>query len=360
MKSIIYSVSVAGALVLAANANVAKAAELPTTHINMVGTSAGSPPWLIEEAFWKDIEKKTDGKLSASIQSMTELGIKGPEIFRLTKLGVINIAMSSLSYSSGDLAENDSLDPPGLVPDLSTMKKGVDSYRSTLDKIYEERLGLKLLGLWPLAAQVLWMGTPISGLADLKGKKIRVSGIAKADVVRALGAIPTTMPFAEVVPALQRGVIDGAITGTAAGNLAKWTEVTTHLYPLVFGWGIEAQAANLKWWNKLDPRAQKLIQEQMDDMSDIGWQQADVGTNNGIWCTVGDSRCDVKATAPKLLNQTKLTLVEVTEADIAKLKKTSLASAMPIFANRCGGACVDNWNAKLSKIYGVTLPIPTN
>jgi hypothetical protein len=32
------------------------------------------------------------------------------------------------------------------------------------------------------------------------------------------------MPFAEVVPALQRGVVDCAVTGTLSGNTAGWLD----------------------------------------------------------------------------------------------------------------------------------------
>ena len=358
MKTTLLGIGMSVAFIAATGTADAQSNDMPTTDLTIIGTSAGSPPWLIEEAYWKDIDEKTDGKLTATIQSMTQLGIKGPEAFDMARLGTANMVMSSLAYSSGSTVENSAVDLPGITPDLETMREVVDAYAPVLDEIYEERLGLKLLGMWPLAAQVFWMNVPIEGIEDLEGKRIRVSGVSTANLVEQLGGIPTTLPFAEVVPALQRGVIDGAITGTAAGNIAQWTDVTTHLFPLVVGWGMEAQVANLDWWNSLDPKVQDLIMHHIDEMAKIGWQQADVGTNNGIWCTVGDERCDVRVTAPKNLHKTDLTLVEVTPEDVSAVKKAAQESALVTFANRCGSECVAEWNERLSPILNVTLPEP--
>jgi len=56
--------------------------------------------------------------------------------------------------------------------------------------------------------------TPIRHIADFKGKKIRVfaSDFQKAAFER-LGATPVAMTLGDVLPALQQGTIDGALTG---------------------------------------------------------------------------------------------------------------------------------------------------
>jgi Bacterial extracellular solute-binding protein, family 7 len=52
---------------------------------------------------------------------------------------------------------------------------------------------------------------PINSPADLKGLKMRVQqGRVFADTVNGLGASAVPMPWGEVVPAAQQGVIDGA------------------------------------------------------------------------------------------------------------------------------------------------------
>jgi TRAP-type C4-dicarboxylate transport system substrate-binding protein len=56
--------------------------------------------------------------------------------------------------------------------------------------------------------------------ADMKGLKIRVSGKIEAKAIHALGAVPVTIPSAELPQALQRGVVDGCLMNpwTAQGR----------------------------------------------------------------------------------------------------------------------------------------------
>ena len=160
-----------------------------------------------------------------------------------------------------------------------------------------------------------------------------------ADFVGAIGAIPVSMAFGEVVPALQRHVIDCAVTGTVAGNLAKWTEVTTHVYPLVIGWGMHATIANEAWWDSIDPVTQAWLYAKVQEMVAVGWQQALIGTNQGLWCSTGDKRCKLNSVKPKAMTSAKLTLVPLTDADMKMAQNLIAKYALPKFAKRCGANC---------------------
>jgi len=67
-------------------------------------------------------------------------------------------------------------------------------------------------------------------VSDLKGRKVRVFNKTMSDFIQAVGGTTISMAFAEVVPALQRGVVDCAVTGTMSGFTAGWPEVTTHQF----------------------------------------------------------------------------------------------------------------------------------
>ena len=110
-----------------------------------------------------------------------------------------------------------------------------DAYTPVINDIMSNRIGVVMISLWPTVQQSVWCAVPIKGMADLKGKKIRVFAKTQADFLKAVGASPVTMAFSEVVPALQRKVVDCAVTGTLSGNIAKWPEVATHLYPINVG-----------------------------------------------------------------------------------------------------------------------------
>ena len=68
-------------------------------------------------------------------------------------------------------------------------------------------------------------------------------------LIEALGATPVTMSFKEVYPALQRGLVDCAITSPTSGNTGNWPEVTTHFLPLGISWSVNAHFINLDKWN---------------------------------------------------------------------------------------------------------------
>ena len=73
-----------------------------------------------------------------------------------------------------------------------------------------EHLKLNVVGflVFPMPTQPLgWFKKPIKDAAGLKGLKYRTVGLA-ADLYQAMGAKVTQLPGGEIVPALERGVID--------------------------------------------------------------------------------------------------------------------------------------------------------
>jgi TRAP-type mannitol/chloroaromatic compound transport system substrate-binding protein len=81
-----------------------------------------------------------------------------------------------------------------------------------LNEWYQKVLKLDVVSLPILAAgpQALgWFKQPINGWNDLKGFKFRIYGIG-ADVFKEAGMTVVVLPGAEILPAAERGVIDGA------------------------------------------------------------------------------------------------------------------------------------------------------
>jgi hypothetical protein len=243
----------------------------------------------------------------------------------------------------------------GLVQDTATLQKVIDAALPELDKMYRIRAQVVPMTFWPTGGQGFWCAVPISSIDDLKGKKIRVFSSSMAEFVEALGAVPVTMSFSEVVTGMQRKVIDCGITGLNTGNLAKWTDVATHQYPMIVGWSVIAMVANKKSWARLDPSVRDLLLKEANGWaSPRGWKQATESTQHGIWCSTGDSRCDVNVTSPRKMTLTHLTLVPVTEADNKTRLRLIQEVALPKFAKRCGKACTDWFNDTVGKVVGVT------
>jgi len=84
-------------------------------------------------------------------------------------------------------------------------KYGMPFYNELMQKI-----GLDVVGFFamPMPTQPLgWFKTPIKDASQLKGLKYRTVGLA-ADLMQELGCKVTQLPGGEIVPAMERGVID--------------------------------------------------------------------------------------------------------------------------------------------------------
>ena len=113
-----------------------------------------------------------------------------------------------------------------------------------MQKIMKERHGSHILSSFTWPEQNFYCKGDIKSVEDLKGKKIRVQGTSQADLAKALGASAVTIAFGEVVPALEKGVVDCGITGTMPAYKAKWPEVTNTLFRLPVGFTVGMWVVN--------------------------------------------------------------------------------------------------------------------
>ena len=79
---------------------------------------------------------------------------------------------------------------------------------------------------WVMPPQQLWLVKPVAGIDGLKNLKVRSWNREQADMMKLLGGSGVTITPAEVIPALQRGVVDGAFTAAVPALDWKFNEVT--------------------------------------------------------------------------------------------------------------------------------------
>jgi len=90
-----------------------------------------------------------------------------------------------------------------------------------------------------------------------------------------------------------------------------------------------------------------LLQKEIARLEDEIWKATDIETQQGIDCNIGKESCTMGTKA-------KMTLVPVSDADRALLKKVLSETVVPKWAARCPGDCVANWNSTVGKIVGIT------
>ena len=89
-----------------------------------------------------------------------------------------------------------------------------------LERLYESIGGNVVSFLsGPMPTQAFgWFKEPITKTEDLKGLKFRTNGLA-IDMFTAMGAAVNALPGGEIVPALDRGLLDGAEFNNASSDL---------------------------------------------------------------------------------------------------------------------------------------------
>jgi TRAP-type transport system periplasmic protein len=243
----------------------------------------------------------------------------------------------------------DGFDLPGAHTSMENVRRAAQALAPAANRELE-KLGVKMIATSPFPAQVFFCKKPVAGIADLKGLKVRVAGPAQSDFVNALGAQPVGIAFGEVYGALERGVVDCAVTGTGTANSSKWYEVTTHMYTLVASWGISGYLVNLAWWNKLDPQVREYLEKTFRDVEEAQWKLGMELTQDGIECNIGNAeRCKIFT----VLKDRRLVWVKASDADNARARQILTDVVLPNWVKRCGAQCGEAYNAAVAPISGV-------
>ncbi|MEL6480280.1 MAG: TRAP transporter substrate-binding protein [Pseudomonadota bacterium] len=339
--------SAATALALAATAAPAE------ETFSVVGSWSSLPLYNDYEApFWTtQLPEASGGNIAVEMTTFNQMGVKGGDVFRLLNDGVFDVGMTVADYTVGDAPELEGLDVPLIATDAATARKAVDAARPMVADIMENAFGAKMLAIAPYPPQIIFCKPEVSGLADLEGLKIRGSGRMTTKLLEALGAEGVNVGFSEVPGALQRGVVDCAITGSGSGYSAGWHEVSTHVMPLPLGgWDPVVTAMNLDRWNSLDAETQALIQKEIaEKFENPAWETAAASLETDLDCLTGRADCPMGDPA-------SMTLVPVTAEDEAKAREILVGTVLPDWAERAGGDWKDRWNASVGAATGVAIP----
>lgn len=330
-----------------ATAGQAIAADKPVT-IKAVGTWGNLTNYVKHEGpFWNDhISEATGGQIIGDIKPQTELGLKGFEIMRLVKNGVFDFAFGLPGYVAAENAIFEGADLSTLTQDIDTERKVADAYFPVLEKSFAEIYNAKLMMLYPFPSQTLWCNAEVNGMADLKGKKVRVYATTLGDFVEGVGGTSVTVSFAEVIPALEKGVVDCAITGTMSAYKANWHQVATHAYTLRVGWGLAFGAMNMDKWNSMTADQQATLTKEITALTDKMWAETATEDEIAISCITGGA-CDIGEPGA-------MKLVEPSAEDLAMRDTIATDVVLARWAERCGEECTATWNETVGPILGLT------
>ena len=123
MRKIFQSIiGVTSAGIIASSA--AWAAELPETYVVGVGLNANTVASYKDEVpFWsKTIPEASGGKVTAAFSPQDHMGVKGFQVMRMVKLGVVDFGAGDVSKMAQDSAVFEGCDLAGLALDIKTAR----------------------------------------------------------------------------------------------------------------------------------------------------------------------------------------------------------------------------------------------
>ncbi len=216
--------------------------------------------------FGELVKERTGGRYAVEVFHSAQLGEEKDTIEQV-RSGVIDLNRVSMGPFNG-------LIPETTVPSLPYIFRSTDHMHKVMDGEVGEQIlaafephGMIGLAFYDGGSRSFYNSKkPIQSLDDLKGMKFRVmQSDIFVDMVDALGANATPMPYGEVYSAIETGVIDGAENNFPSYDTAKHSEVAKfyamdeHLIvPEVL---VMAKSS----WDKLTPEDQAIFKQAAKD-----------------------------------------------------------------------------------------------
>ncbi len=224
-------------------------------------------PWGIAGERWAELVKeKTGGRINIKVYPGTSL-VGGDQTKEYTAIrqGAIDMAIGSTINWSPQVKELNIFSMPFLMPDY----KAIDALThgevgKELWKILESKDTVPLAWGENGFRELSNSKRPIHKPEDLKGLKIRVVGSPLfLDTFSALGANPTQMSWADAVPALSSGAVDGQENPLTIFTVAKLHAAANQKYLTIWGYVADPLifVVNKEVWKSWKPEDQKAVRE---------------------------------------------------------------------------------------------------
>jgi tripartite ATP-independent transporter DctP family solute receptor len=246
---------------------LASAAAAPTFAQELVLRSSdthppGYPTVAAVEYMGELISERTDGRIAVEVYHSAQLGEERDTIEQ-TQFGVIDLNRISMGPFNNLIEATKAPSMPFIFRDVQHMRNVMDGEIG--QEILAEFEDHNLVGLafYDSGARSMYNRTrPIESLEDMEGLRIRViQSDVFVDMVSALGANATPMPYGEVYSSIQTGVIDGAENNwpsyESSGHyeVAQYYTLTEHLIVP------EVLVMSKQRWDSLSEEDQAIIRE---------------------------------------------------------------------------------------------------
>jgi TRAP-type C4-dicarboxylate transport system substrate-binding protein len=275
-------------------------------------------PTQLHRAFAEDIAKATGGKLKITVFSSGELPYKASDVLRTVASNQVEIGDVALGFVAGDVPELNAFAMPFACTSIDKFyDAAIPAVSKTVDSVLSQRFKTASVMHWTMPPQQLWLVKIVDNLDGLKGLKVRSWNREQAELMRLVGGSGVTINPAEVIPSLQRRVVDGAFTAAVPALDWKINEVAAFGYLLNLTLSHQAVVVNEAALARLPEDVRKVFLDKAKE-----------------WAPKYRSEMiEADAAARKTLVERGMKLRDATPEELAKLR----ALSRPI---------LDDWTAK--------------
>jgi tripartite ATP-independent transporter DctP family solute receptor len=211
------------------------------------------------EFFAKRAKELTNGRIEVQVYPSSQLGNER-ELAEGMQIGTVDMAAVTTAVTSRFVKELEIFNLPFLFRDFQHLYKVLDSKFGEEMNVATQKKGLRILGWWVGGSRSIYARRPISDLASMKGLKIRTMETPLIIATwKALGLIPTPIPFSEVYTALQQGVVDAGEGNVISYESMKFDEVAPYVSHIKYLITVELVLISENFFKSLSPDLQSAL-----------------------------------------------------------------------------------------------------
>ena len=239
-----------------------------TAAVAAVPTAASAADWILyhhqsapqfttsvgSQKMTEEIEQLTNGEVKIRLRQAGTLQIAPNNISQAVAENVVQ--MGDDQYFAGNVPIGNVLKLPFLIQSYEEYEKAAEIVRPYVAEGYA-KLGVTVLSDYVYPMQYLWGRAELTSLDSINGAKIRVASPEAGEAIRRFGGSSVTLGASEVPSALDRGVVDGIITGTVGADL--WQDMLNTGYLLGLNYNNVYIIVNTSAFEGLSPEQQEAV-----------------------------------------------------------------------------------------------------
>jgi len=241
---------------------VAQAQDKPAYLMKISTPTINDIPDTFARNYGAALEKDSGGRIKFEVYPASQLG-SIPRQIEGTQFGAIQCEVVPPEFMVGLDERFEMMAAPGLVDSQQHGQKvAADPAVLKLMLSLGADKGLHGAGMFMAEPSAVVTKNPLRHLADFKGKKLRIFASQFQSVAFGrLGVTPVAMTLGDVLPAIQQGAIDGAVTGMGPiahmhfVDAAKYVTMTNQ--PAIF----IIVEINKKWYESLPPDLRQIVDQ---------------------------------------------------------------------------------------------------